>query len=473
MEVVFNYLSAVHDQSAADIGAPRRVVVRKRVWRWLENSSNADMCKGHLRDPTSNQPVHYYGILTVALLLRTFKASVPEATIMQLETLLGQSVLRKITLSRGTAASAALLEPATAQDDPLYEDARASEANALDNLELADDHALVVSREPSASSGLQRPEQEVEVQPGQAQQSRKRRAGSAFADEFAEFAENFRNHSHEELVRELLLKTKQVDGHKKDKLAAQARAQALQRRLRSTQQQLRRFVQAKAKAKAKAKTRASAPGTSAQTTLPDFMRVKHKLEIERTQAGRYLTVPSMVSLGLRRNMSNIAGADLGLVLMDDASRWSVAQAEVRSGASAIASFRSFHEDMMAEMFHEEGLNQGDFNLSLHVVSQDATSGSIWQKRKLCALLLHSAYLTNLSDEARSFRWNWNDMFEELWAIADLQAVDDATGRGSVALTSKMLASIGCPTVHDLVLKHESLRPTAVGRLDQDLDGQLL
>ena len=181
----------------------------------------------------------------------------------------------------------------------------------------------------------------------------------------------------------------------------------------------------------------------------------------------------MVSLGLRRNMSNIACADLGLVLMDDASRWSVAQAELRSGASAIASFRNFHEDMMAEMFHEEGLKQGDFNLSLHVISQDATTGSIGQKRKLCALLLHFAYLTSLSDDARSLRWNWNDMFEELWAIADLQAVDDATGRGSVALTSKMLASIGCPTVHDLVLKHASLRPSAVGRLGQDLDGQFL
>ena len=212
------------------------------------------MCKGHLRDPTLNHPVQYYGILTVALLLRMFKAIVPEATIMQLETLLGQSVLRKITFSRDTAVlCAALLEPATAQDVPLYVDARASEANALDDLELADDHALVVSREPSASSGLQRPEQEVD-QPGQMQQSRKRRAGSAFADEFAECAENFRKHSHEELVRELLLKTKQADGRKRDKLAAQARAQALQRRLRSTQQQLRRFVQAKAKAKAKAKT---------------------------------------------------------------------------------------------------------------------------------------------------------------------------------------------------------------------------
>ena len=115
---------------------------------------------------------------------------------------------------------------------------------------------------------------------------------------------------------------------------------------------------------------------------------------------------------------------LRLVLMEDTSRWSVARAEVKAGASAVASFQAFHQGMLEELFHEEGLQHGDFSLSLHVISQDATNGAIWQKRKLCALLLHSAYLVSLPEDG-SFRWSSDDMFQELRAVADIQRVAQA------------------------------------------------
>ncbi|CAE7830339.1 unnamed protein product [Symbiodinium sp. CCMP2592] len=168
--------------------------------------------------------------------------------------------------------------------------------------------------------------------------------------------------------------------------------------------------------------------------------------------GRYLTVPSTVALALRRNLSNVSCADLGLVILDDASRWSVSRSEVRAGAAATASMREWHAGMLQEMFHPDGAE--DFNLSLHIVSQDATNSGIWQKRKLIALLCHSAYLVSLPSK---FRWSWHDMFREIRAIADVQPVEDGSGQGSVSMTTKMLKSINCPTVHDLVAKHAELK----------------
>ncbi|CAE6970885.1 unnamed protein product [Symbiodinium sp. CCMP2592] len=192
-------------------------------------------------------------------------------------------------------------------------------------------------------------------------------------------------------------------------------------------------------------------------TLPDYLRAKQKLAITRTGAGedapgRYLTVPSTVALALRRNLSNVSCADLGLVILDDASRWSVSRSEVRAGAAATASMREWHAGMLQEMFHPDGAE--DFNLSLHIVSQDATNSGIWQKRKLIALLCHSAYLVSLPSK---FRWSWHDMFREIRAIADVQPVEDGSGQGSVSMTTKMLKSINCPTVHDLVAKHAELK----------------
>ena len=122
----------------------------------------------------------------------------------------------------------------------------------------------------------------------------------------------------------------------------------------------------------------------------------------------------------------------------------------------MAAFRAFHETMMQEMFDSDSMRSGDLNLSLHCVTQDATNSAIWQKRKLTALLLHTAYLVNLPPSGE-FRWCWSEMFDELRSVADVQPVDDSSGKGSVALTTKMLHSLQCPTVHDLVLKHSKIR----------------
>ena len=293
--------------------------------------------------------------------------------------------------------------------------------------------------------------------------TRKRKATSAdaVAEVLEEYRSKYASYSHDELVREILRKDRQHGELGKDTDAKDLKIKSLARKVRSTQQQLRRCQAAKASnakgaqsAKAKSKARAKS------MTLPAFLRVKKKMEIVRTGCqetgtGRYLTVPSRVSLAIRRNLSNVSCADLGLVVMEDASRFSIARAQVHTGAAAIASVRKWYDLMQSELFHQDGAN--DFNLSVHVVSQDATNSGIWQKRKLVALLCHSAYLAQLPSSG-NFKWNFEAMFEEFRAIADVQPVEDATGQGSVAGAAKMLRSIGCPTVHDLVQKH-------AGRLD--------
>lgn len=145
------------------------------------------------------------------------------------------------------------------------------------------------------------------------------------------------------------------------------------------------------------------------------------------------------------NLSNVACADLGLILLDDASRWTVARAEVRSGAAVVAAARAFHKEMLAEV------SASSSGLCVHYLTQDATNSAIWQKRKLTALILHTAYLPSLPDSTGSsnFVFSWKS-FQALQRVADVQPVGDATAASVVGLCHKMLQSVGCPSPYSLV-----------------------
>lgn len=166
------------------------------------------------------------------------------------------------------------------------------------------------------------------------------------------------------------------------------------------------------------------------------------------KTGRYLTVPSKVSLAIRRNLSNAACADVSLILLDDTSRFTVARSEVQAGSSVQAAAQAFHEQMA------EAMASGRV-ISFHMVTQDATNSSIIQKKKLCALLLHSAYvaedvLNSALHSGRGFTFSWNKLFRSVQCVGDVQPVEDGSASGSVALTTKMLQSIGCPDIQSLV-----------------------
>ena len=94
------------------------------------------------------------------------------------------------------------------------------------------------------------------------------------------------------------------------------------------------------------------------------------------------------------------------MLLDDASRWTVARAEVHSGACFLAAARAFHQNMLAEIAEKpssgfddsKGLSQPA--VCIHSISQDATNSAIWQKRKLSALILESAFCPSLPRQGR-------------------------------------------------------------------------
>ena len=114
---------------------------------------------------------------------------------------------------------------------------------------------------------------------------------------------------------------------------------------------------------------------------------------------RNLTLRPSMALAARRNLSSIACADIGMVLLTDVSRWAVARAEVRAAGSLIASARYFffrawetYKDALAQACKDE---VPDCLLYVHGFRSDATNSAIWQRRKLVALELESAVLLSL------------------------------------------------------------------------------
>lgn len=194
------------------------------------------------------------------------------------------------------------------------------------------------------------------------------------------------------------------------------------------------------------------------------------MAIERPgKKGRYLTFPSRASLAIRRNLSNAACADIALILLDDASRYTIARSEVFAGSALVAAAQAFHQVM------EEERSKGPI-VSVHMVTQDATNSSIIQKKKLTALILNSAYVTSNSLEQVSagqgkvpYVWDFNKIFQSTQCVADVQPVDDGSAAGTVALTSKMLASVGCPSIQSLVSRPPQDQESTPGDGEQHLE----
>lgn len=255
------------------------------------------------------------------------------------------------------------------------------------------------------------------------------------------------------LLNELIRKDAELEACKHAHDNLKKKNEDLQRKVRLLQQQKRRSAQTIQKLAAKAKPKTKSTGKSQREPIT-VKNVDQRMAIQRTKHNRYLTVESRISLSLRRNCSNVACADLGLVLLDDVSRWTIARSEVQTGAALMGHAISFHCGMDQD-FQDQCKEQasGTLGVAIHCISQDATNGSIWQKRKLVALLLHTAYCSNLpsSEDDSSFAGSWKwDLFTSLECIADVQPVADGTAAGSIGLTHKMLQSVGCPSIWSLV-----------------------
>lgn len=172
----------------------------------------------------------------------------------------------------------------------------------------------------------------------------------------------------------------------------------------------------------------------------------------KMRQGRYLTPNGSVAVAIRRNFGNVAGADFGHVLLDDVSRFTVHRCEVKAASALMASAHSFYAPVWAWLNDDT-----DFNLTTHAFRSDATNSGIWQRQKLCALELESAYLEELP-ASRDFSWDWQFLFNHQKRLADIQPVADGSGPGTIGMLLKALSGLGCPTWQDLLDQDESGKP---------------
>lgn len=181
---------------------------------------------------------------------------------------------------------------------------------------------------------------------------------------------------------------------------------------------------------------------------------KDVLELERTKqgTGKQLTLKGTLALAIRRNFGNAATSDVGAMLLEDISRFTVARAETKAGTALVASARIFFHWVYSEL---TGPQMPDsFRLVVHSYRQDATNSGILKRSKLNALILHSAYLrqaNNLNDQSWKHweNFEFHDWFDSMVRVADVLPVRNSTSEDTAAQTLKHLASLGCISWKDI------------------------
>ena len=169
------------------------------------------------------------------------------------------------------------------------------------------------------------------------------------------------------------------------------------------------------------------------------------LQIERTRGGKRLTLEGTVSLAIRRNFGNCATADVGAMLLEDISRFTVARAVVKAGTALLASSRFFFHNLYQDVASR---SPGEFKLTIHSYIQDATSSGILKGSKLAALILRSAYLrdyvANAADGCEDETYDFDDAqnfdftswFETIVRVADILPVHGSDSAVTAAQTLK-------------------------------------
>ena len=284
---------------------------------------------------------------------------------------------------------------------------------------------------------------------------------------FKQYQQVYGGHTWTDLLHEVMSRDQALEAKQKEIKGLNSTIQSLRQKSKTLSQTQRRLGQAAAKLKDKLKwkpgepSRGKKPGTGSSSMHE--ASVEEKMAIRRTGTdgeGRYLTVQARLSLSIRRNLSNVACADLGLILLDNASRWTVARAEVHSGAALICSGRAFHRNMMEEIVGVDSPGETlPPSLHIHFITQDATNSI---RRKMTALILHTAWCQLPSSEAREFSFDWKS-FQTFHGVADVHTVTDSSALATVALTHKMLQSLECPSIKTLLdLKMDSTAEKQIG-----------
>ena len=174
------------------------------------------------------------------------------------------------------------------------------------------------------------------------------------------------------------------------------------------------------------------------------------LVIHRGKTNERLTPKSMIALGVRRNFTTIATADVGALLLERISRQTVVRGERKAGDALLHHCQMFFKYNVYPLLDRSLSDIGILDrwgadlppvtsCAIYAYTSDATNSCIWQRRSLSTLQLE-IMLCNFFAEPLT-DGNWQHVGK---VVADLLPTDYKTGLGTVALTLKHLGSLGCP-----------------------------
>ena len=176
-----------------------------------------------------------------------------------------------------------------------------------------------------------------------------------------------------------------------------------------------------------------------------------KLELERNSSGNgtRLTDSGQYALAIRRNMSNIACSDLGAVLLeDDINRWRVARCEIGSAAALMASARHYWE------CESQALTDNvKFGLSVSSITSDATNGGMFKRSKLSTCEVDSTFLGWERDSAGELV----PVAHSMKRHCDVVPVCNSITAGTMSVLLKHLKSIGMPSWREAPNRLSSVR----------------
>ena len=176
------------------------------------------------------------------------------------------------------------------------------------------------------------------------------------------------------------------------------------------------------------------------------------IEDEEPMAGGWLTPQGTIALALRRNLTNCAAQDLGLVLLQDTSKSTVLRSECKVGAALVADSRIFFERWQHDVYHGPHLSEDYPSVTLTFLHyrEDATN----HRHKMMAMELHAAYVVS-SQDADALSAIGMEHMSSMKRLADVVPVSDGSGLGTMKMSEKMLSSLGCPTWRHFLEVHES------------------
>lgn len=179
---------------------------------------------------------------------------------------------------------------------------------------------------------------------------------------------------------------------------------------------------------------------------------------------RKLAPRGRIAVALRRNLTNIAAYQIGVALMEDISKDTVARAEIQAAAALIASTRAFFNVMKETLQERHAITLEDTDapvdalidrgsacgLNLVVIGwmNDATNSGVWQRRKLHSVILDACHCPRpdgkLLQQYMKGECDWGDLFiHSSRGVSDVLPVDDGTAPGTLSLLRKQLSNMGC------------------------------